>query len=88
MLGCAIDDTDFGGGLSPRRNIEAVNTRLITTRLVKAILLSTLAGSLVYVVTFWLAADSSAALLVAAIVAAIAANAVSHVRRIGIPSNR
>lgn len=42
-------------------------------RLLKAILLSALAGSLAYGVTAWLAPDSESALLVASIVAAITA---------------
>lgn len=69
----AINETNFIGGASPRRYIEVVNAHPTIMHLLKAILLSALAGGLAYGLTVWLASDSGSALLVAFIVAAITA---------------
>ena len=69
----AIDRINFIVGGSPQQYIEMVNARPTITRLLKAILLSALAGGVAYGVMVWLAPDSESVLSVASIVAAITA---------------
>lgn len=70
MPGGSIERTDTIGGTAARRYIGSVNTRSIMVHLLKAILLSALAGGLAYGFTVWIEPANVSAVLVASTIAA------------------